>query len=71
MENFKNEINKELYKEQLKSIANNLLNRIDDILADWDKGIRKIHIESTIECYFVPTLKVTKEYNPREVSKDA
>ena len=65
------EINRELYKEQLESIANNLLSRIDDILSDWDKGIRKIHIESTIECWSVPTLKVTKEYNPKEVYKDA
>ena len=67
---YKSQINKEYYKSQLESVANNLLSRIDDILEDWDKGIRKIHIETDIECYSVPTLKVTKEYNPKEVYKN-
>lgn len=71
MVGFVDSINKEFYKAQLESVANNLLNRIDDILEDWDKGIRTIHIEADVEPASFVTLKVTKEYNPKEVYKDA
>lgn len=65
-----NEINKEFYKMQIQAIANNLMERSDDILADWDKGIRSIHIESDIKFGEVATLSVVKTYNPIKFNKE-
>lgn len=66
-ENFTTEINKEIYKMQLEAIAQNIINRADDILEDWDKGIRKINLKANISSGCVPTLVVEKEYIVREV----
>lgn len=65
--NLVDKITKEFYKAKLESIANNILNRADDILEDWDKGVANIHLEADINYGSVPTIKVTKEYNPKEV----
>lgn len=65
--NYTSEINKEFYKMQIESIANNLLARADDILEDWDKGIRTIHIQADLQPAEVAILKITKEYSPKEV----
>lgn len=62
-----NEINKEFYKMQLEAIAQNIIDRADDILEDWDKGIREINLKANISSGSVPTLVVEKEYIVREV----
>ena len=70
-EEFKSQITKEFYKAQLENAGNNLINRANDILEDWDKGIQFIHIGIDVNPCEIATLTVTKEYCPREVSKDA
>lgn len=60
-------INKEFYKMQIENFAINLMSRVDDILEDWNKGIRSIHIEGDITPSDIPTLKVTKEYMPKQI----
>lgn len=65
--NFKNEINKEFYKMQIESVANKLISRADDILQDWDKGIKEINIKFTIEFTSYPEISVEKKYIPWEV----
>ena len=67
MPNFNNEISKEFYKMQIENFAMNLMSRADDILEDWDKGIKRIHIEGDIALDEILSLKVTKEYAPRKV----
>lgn len=62
-----NEINKEFYKMQLEAIAQNIIDRADDILEDWDKGIKEINLKANITSGCVPTLIVKKEYIVREV----
>lgn len=62
-----NEINKEFYKMQLEAIAQNIIDRADDILEDWDKGIKEINLKANISSGCVPTLVVEKEYIVREV----
>lgn len=59
-----NDINKEFYKMQIESLANNLIKRADDILNDWDKGIMEININSTINGQEIPTLNIEKKYLP-------
>ncbi len=66
-ENFTTEINKEFYKMQLEAIAQNIIDRANDILEDWDKGIREINLKANISSGCVPTLVVEKEYIVREV----
>ena len=66
-ENFSQEIYKEFYKSQLESAGKNLIERSDELLEDWDKGIANIHIEIDVNPNQIATLKVTKEYNPRRV----
>lgn len=61
------EINKEFYKMQLEAVAQNIIDRADDILEDWDKGIRQIDLKANISSGCVPTLVVEKEYIVREV----
>ena len=46
MPNFSSEINKEFYKMQLEAIGKNIIDRADDILEDWDKGIREINLKA-------------------------
>lgn len=65
--NFKNEINKEFYKMQIESVANKLIARADDILQDWDKGIKEINIKFTIDPTSYPEISVEKKYIPWEV----
>lgn len=67
MPNFSSEINKEFYKMQLEAIAKNIIDRADDILEDWDKGIREINLKANITSGCIPTLSVQKEYIVREV----
>lgn len=67
MPNFSSEINKEFYKMQIENFAMNLMWRADDILEDWNKGIRNIHIEGDITPSDIPSLKVTKEYMPKKI----
>lgn len=70
-EEFKSRITKEFYKAQIESAANNLIKRADDILEDWDKGVRTIHFDIDINPCSNAIISITKEYNPREVSKNA
>ena len=65
-EEFKKQITKEFYKAQLESAGNNLINRADELLEDWDKGIKTIHIEIDVYPCEIAMLKVTKEYCPKE-----
>ena len=65
--NFKNEINKKFYKMQIESVANKLIARADDILQDWDKGIKEINIKFTIDSTSYPEISVEKKYIPWEV----
>lgn len=68
---FKEQINKEFYKAQIESAAKNIISRADDILEDWDKGVRTIHFEIDITPCSNAIVTITKEYTAREVSKDA
>lgn len=61
------EINKEVYKMQLELLAQNIINRADDILEDWDKGIRQISLKANISREGIPELIVEKEYIVGEV----
>lgn len=67
MQNFKNEINKEFYKMQIERIGKNIIERADDILNDWDKGILTIQINTKIAPDEISTISVEKTYIPWEV----
>ena len=56
---------KDFYMKEIDMICNMIRNRAEDILQDWNKGIRKITITSEIECGTIPSISVTKEYLPR------
>ena len=57
---------KDFYMKEIDMICNMIRNRAEDILQDWNKGIRKITITSEIEYGTIPSISVTKEYLPRE-----
>lgn len=56
---------KEFYMRQIDTICLMIKNRAEDILQDWDKGIRTITITSKIDVENVPSVIVSKEYLPR------
>ena len=58
------DINKEFYMKQIDTICLMIKNRAEDILQDWDKGIRKIEITSEISPDNIPSVIVSKEYLP-------
>lgn len=66
-QNFKSEISKEFYKMQIERIGKNIIERADDILNDWDKGIVEINIKFTIDSTSFPEISVEKKYIPWEV----
>lgn len=55
---------KEFYMKQIDIICHMIKNRAEDILQDWNKGIRKITITSEIDYRTIPSISVTKEYLP-------
>lgn len=58
------DINKEFYMKQIDTICLMIKNRAEDILQDWDKGIRKIEITSEISPDNIPSVIISKEYLP-------
>lgn len=55
---------KDFYMKEIDMICNMIRNRAEDILQDWNKGIRKIIITSEIEYGTIPSVSITKEYIP-------
>lgn len=55
---------KEFYMRQIDTICLMIKNRAEDILQDWDKGIRTITITSKIDVENVPSVIISKEYLP-------
>lgn len=49
------------YKEAINNICDDLKNRVDDILCDFDKHIREININLKIEYGCVSVISITKE----------
>lgn len=66
-EQFNEQINKQYYKMIIEKIGQDIINRADDILNDWDKGIKQINISANICGGCVPTISVQKEYLPKEI----
>lgn len=61
----KMEINKDYYMKQIDIICLMIKNRAEDILQDWDKGIKIITITSDLRPDSLPSISITKEYLPR------
>lgn len=53
---------KEFYLKEIKKCADDLKRRAEDILEDYDKGIREIEISFSILPQCVSELNVTKHY---------
>lgn len=56
--------NKDFYMKQIDTICLMMKNKAENILQDWDKGIRKIIITSEIKYGTIPSVSITKEYIP-------
>lgn len=60
---------KEDFKEAIFKGCDDLKNRVDDILCDYDKHIRKISIELEIEYGSVSVIRINKEMCVEEEEK--
>lgn len=54
------------FKEAIFKCCDDLKNRVDDILCDFDKHIKKISIELDIEYGSVSIIRINKEMNVEE-----
>ena len=52
---------KEDYKQAICECCDDLKNRVDDILCDFDKHIRKINIELEVEYGSISVIRINKE----------
>lgn len=61
---------KEEYKKAIFDCCDDLKTRVDDILCDFDKGIRKIDITMTVEVGCVSITSINKEVYVRDVEEE-
>lgn len=61
---------KEYYKNQIIDIANILIEKSDDILNDWDKGVISIKGNFEIKQDSIPIIDIKKEYSAIRYKKE-